>query len=306
MKKASVILSSALVLGTLLAGCGNNNNAGNAAATTAPAAATTAPAADATNAPAANAGTETGKYQDGTYYGTVDVDAETGWQTFVLLTVEGGKITKADWNAFNTKTAGDLKKKVSEDGNYGLVKIGGAQSEWHEQAAKAEAFLIEKQDPAALAFDAEGHTDAVSGVSVHVSDFVGAAQAALAAGPVQVGPYKDGGYKAEGEMDAESGWKSTVAVSVAGGNVVAVNFSGVNAAGDDKKQYSVDGKYGMKAGGASAEWHEEIALAEKYFLENKGTAPTLDAEGKTDAISGVSIHVGEYFTLAQKALEGAK
>lgn len=111
MKKASVILSSALVLGTLLAGCGNNNNAGNAAATNAPAAATTAPAADATNAPAANAGTETGKYQDGTYYGTVDVDAETGWQTFVLLTVEGGKITKADWNAFNTKTAGDLKKK---------------------------------------------------------------------------------------------------------------------------------------------------------------------------------------------------
>lgn len=109
MKKASVILSSALVLGTLLAGCGNNN-AGNAAATNVPAA-TTAPATEATTAPAADAGTETGKYQDGTYYGTVDVDAETGWQTFVLLTVEGGKITKADWNAFNTKTAGDLKKK---------------------------------------------------------------------------------------------------------------------------------------------------------------------------------------------------
>ncbi|WNS41756.1 FMN-binding protein [Paenibacillus sp. MMS20-IR301] len=304
MKKASVILSSALVLGTLLAGCGNNNTADNAAATNAPAAATTAPAAEATTA--ANAGTETGKYQDGTYYGTVDADAETGWQTFALLTVEGGKITKADWNAFNVKNAGDLKKKVSEDGNYGLVKIGGAQSEWHEQAALAEAYLIEKQDPAALTVDAEGKTDAVSGVSVHVSDFVGAAQAAIAAGPVAAGPYKDGGYKAEGEMDATSGWKSTVAVSVANGNIVAVNFSGVNAAGDDKKQYSVDGKYGMKAGGAAAEWHEEIALAEKYFLENQGTAPTLDAEGKTDAISGVSIHVGEYFTLAQKALEGAK
>jgi major membrane immunogen (membrane-anchored lipoprotein) len=301
MKKASVILSSALVLGTLLAGCGNNNNANNAAAT-----ATTAPAAEATTAPAANAGTETAKYADGTYYGTVDADPETGWQTFALLTVEGGKITAADWDGFNVKNAGDLKKKFSADGKYGLVEKGGAQAEWHEQAAKAEAFLVEKQDPAAITVDTEGHTDAVSGVSVHVNDFVAAAQAALAAGPVQVGPYKDGGYTAEGEMDADSGWKSTVALTVAGGNIVAANFSGVNAAGDDKKQYSVDGKYGMKAGGASAEWHEEIALAEKYFLDNKGAAPTLDAEGKTDAISGVSIHVGEYFTLAEKALEGAK
>lgn len=207
MKKASVILSSALVLGTLLAGCGNSNKAENAAATTAPVATATA-ATEATTAPAA----ETGKYQDGTYYGTVDADPETGWQTFTQLTVEGGKITKADWNAFNVKKAGDLKKKVSEDGNYGLVKIGGAKSEWHEQAALAEAYLIEKQDPAALTVNAEGKTDAISGVSVHVSDFVGAAQAALAAGPAQAGPYKDGGYTAEGEMDATSGWKSTVAL----------------------------------------------------------------------------------------------
>ncbi|WP_379158363.1 FMN-binding protein [Paenibacillus sp. sgz5001063] len=301
MKKASVILSSALVLGTLLAGCGNNNDGKNAAATNAPVESTAPAATDAGTATA-----ETGKYQDGTYYGTAPADEKTGWQSFVLLTVEGGKITKADWDAFNVKNAGDLKKKVSEDGKYGLVSKGGGQAEWHEQAAKAEAFLIEKQDPAAVVVNAEGKTDAISGVSVGVSDFVAASQAALAAGPTEVGPYKDGGYTAEGEMDAESGWKSTVAITVAGGNIVAANFSGVNAAGDDKKQYSVDGKYGMKAGGAAAEWHEEIALAEKYFLDNKGAAPTMDAEGKTDAISGVSIHVGEYFTLAEKALEGAK
>ncbi|WP_151735716.1 FMN-binding protein [Paenibacillus tengchongensis] len=302
MKKASVILSSALVLGTLLAGCGDNNNAANNAAGNT---ATNAPAAS--EAPATNSGNtaETGQYQDGTYFATVPVDAETGWQTFALLTVEGGKITAADWNAFNVNNAGDLKKKVSEDGKYGLVEKGGAQAEWHEQAAKAEAFLIEKQDPAAIAFDGEGHTDAVSGVSVHVNDFVEAATAALAAGPVEVGPYKDGGYHAEGEMDADSGWKSTVDVTVAGGNVVAVKFSGLNANNEDKKQYSIDGKYGMKAGGASAEWHEEIEKAEDYYLQN-GAAPTLDAEGKTDAISGVSIHVGEYFTLVEKALEGAK
>lgn len=107
MKKASVILSSALVLGTLLAGCGNNNDANNAAPTNAPVE-TTAPA---TNSGSNTAGTETGKYKDGTYFGTIEADAETGWQTYALLTVEGGKITKADWNAFNVKNAGDLKKK---------------------------------------------------------------------------------------------------------------------------------------------------------------------------------------------------
>ncbi|WP_379127942.1 FMN-binding protein [Paenibacillus sp. sgz500958] len=300
MKKASLILSSALVLG-LLAGCGNNNN--NAPAATNAPAETAAPAANAGNS--ANAGTEAGKYQDGTYYGTAEADAKTGWQTYVLLTVEGGKITKADWNAFNVNNAGDLKKKVSEDGKYGMKDKGGAQGDWHEEAAKAEAFLIEKQDPAAITVNAEGKTDAISGVTMGVSDFVAAAQAALAAGPAQAGALKDGGYHAEGEMDAESGWKSTVDLTVANGKVVAAKFSGVNAAGEDKIQNSIDGKYGMKAGGAQAEWHEEIAKAVAYYLEN-GAAPALDAEGKTDAISGVSIHVGEYFTLAEKALEGAK
>jgi len=296
MKKTTAILSTALILGGLLAGCGNNANNTPAA--------TNAPKENSAAANSTNAGTETGKYKDGTYYATAEADAKTGWQTFALLTVEGGKITKADWDAFNVKTAGDLKSKVSEDGKYGM-KAGGASSEWHEQAAKAEEFLIEKQDPAAITLDAEGKTDAISGVSVHVTDFVKAAEAALAAGPVEPGTLKDGGYTAEGEMDAKSGWKSTVAVTVADGNVVAVNFSGVNAAGEDKKQNSVDGKYGMKAGGAQAEWHEEIAKAEQYYLEN-GKAPELTAEGKTDAISGVSIHVGEYFTLVEKALEGAK
>ncbi|ASA25452.1 FMN-binding protein [Paenibacillus donghaensis] len=305
MKKASVILSSALLLG-ILSGCGNNANnetaATNAPAGTNAAAETAVPAA--TDAPATDAASE---YKDGTYYGTIEADPETGWQTYTLLTVEGGKITKADWNAFNVKNAGDLKKKFSEDGKYGMKEKGGAQAEWHEQAATAEAFLIEKQDPAAITFDAEGHTDAISGVSVHVNDFVASAQAALAAGPVEAGAYKDGGYHAEGEMDAESGWKSTVDLTVANGNVVAAKFSGVNAAGDDKQQFSVDGKYGMKEkGGSQAEWHEEIAKAQDYYLQNKGVAPAIDAEGKTDAISGVTVHVGEYFTLAEKALEGAK
>ena len=119
MKKASVILSSVLALG-LLAGCGNNTD--NAATPTNAPAETTAPATN-----AGNAGTETGQYADGTYYGTAAA-ADDGWQYFAVLTVEDGKITKANWDAFNVNKAGDTKKKLSEDGVYGM-KAGGASSD---------------------------------------------------------------------------------------------------------------------------------------------------------------------------------
>ncbi|MNJ57113.1 hypothetical protein D3C77_526910 [compost metagenome] len=52
-----------------------------------------------------------------------------------------------------------------------MVANGGAQAEWHEQAAKAEQYLIEKQDPAAASFDDEGKTDAVSGVSITLKSY---------------------------------------------------------------------------------------------------------------------------------------
>lgn len=141
-----------------------------------------------------------------------------------------------------------------------------------------------------------------------VAPAASAAPSAAASAPAAEAQYKDGTYHAEGEMDAETGWKPTADVTVSGGVVTAVKFSGVDKDGNDKQQYSKDGKYGMKEKNpkAQAEWHEEIAKAEEYYLANKGAAPTFDAEGKTDAISGVSVSVGEYWTLAEKALEGAK
>ncbi|WP_327204879.1 hypothetical protein [Paenibacillus sp. DMB20] len=110
------------------------------------------------------------------------------------------------------------------------------------------------------------------------------------------------------KKDAKSGWKSTVDLTVANGKVIAAYFSGVNDNGDDKQVFSKDGKYGMKEkGGAQAEWHEQIEKAQQYFLENQGVGSlSFNDEGKTDAISGVSIGIQEYFQLAEKALEGAK
>lgn len=302
MKKASIILCSALLLG-LLAGCGAKNEANTAEpANNAPATENSANNSTA-EAPAAD-----GKFQDGLYFALDKEDPKTGWQYFVKLQVEGGKITDVEWNGTNATVPVD-KVTYSEQGKYGMKEKGNAQAEWHEQAAKAIEFLIEKQDTKAVTLDAEGKTDAISGVSIHVNELFDLADKALAAGPIEPGPYKDGNYHAEGDKFAEkSGWKETADVIVSAGNIVRVNFSGVNEAGEDKRQNSIDGKYGMVAnGGAQAEWHEQAAIAEQYLIEKQDPAAvSFNEEGKTDAISGVSISLKSYYDLAAKALEQAK
>ncbi|GGF99237.1 FMN-binding protein [Paenibacillus aceti] len=298
MKKASIILLSSVLLLGLLAGCGSSKNGGNNAASN-------TPTNNSSSNNSAGSNAEAGAYKDGVYFAKGEVDAESGWQSIMTLTVSGGKITDVEWNAISDKAPVD-KITYSKEGKYGM-KAGGAASEWHEQAEALDKFLIEKQDPTAITLNDEGKTDAVSGVSIHVGDFVNLAKAALDAGPVEVGPYKDGTYHAEGDSFSKSGWKDTVDIVVAAGKIVKANFSGVNEAGEDKKQASIDGKYGMKAGGAQAEWHEEAATAEQYLVENQdASALSFNEEGKTDAISGVTISVQSYYDLAIKALDQAK
>lgn len=298
-KKWSILLCSLMMVG-MLAACGNNNNNEAAPATTEPATSTEA---------VTPATTETqGQYKDGSYYAEGEFDAESGWKPYIVLTVKEGKIATADWNFVSSKGGPD-KKTLDKAGKYGMKAKGNAQAEWYEQAALAEQFLIEKQDPTAITLDAEGKTDAISGVSIHVNDLTTLAKKALDAGPAEPGPYKDGSYHAEADtFDADSGWKGTTDLTIANGKIIYAFFSGVNEAGEDKQAYSIEGKYGMKAnGGSVAEWHEEAQAAQAFLIEKQDpTAITLNEEGKTDAISGVTIHVSDFVTLSQKALESAK
>ncbi|WP_172198016.1 FMN-binding protein [Saccharibacillus qingshengii] len=306
-KNWSVMMCSVLLIGALSA-CGSNNE--QAETKTEPAKTETAAAANDKAAEPAAAETapaeKASELKDGMYFAQGDMDTESGWQPYVILQVEGGKITDATWSA-SSINAGPDKKTSSEEGKYGM-KAGGGSTEWHEQAEKVEQYLIDNQDPAAITTNAEGYTDVVSGVPVHVNDFTEVAAAALAAGPVEAGPYKDGAYRAEAsDFDPESGWKETADVTVAAGRIVAVNFSGINKAGEDKKTNSKEGKYGMKAGGAQAEWHEEAEKTEQYLIEKQDPAAVETKEdGTTDAISGVTIHVASYLKLAEQALAEAK
>lgn len=304
MKKASALLLSMTLMAGLLAACGGKE-AASPSPSTAP---STAPTTAASTAPSNSTAPAEGKYADGVYYAeAANFDEKSGWKEVVGLKVEGGKITSINWNALN-KDGGLDKKESSVEGKYGM-KAGGAASEWHEQAALAEAYLIEKQDPAAVALKEDGKTDAITGVSVHVSGLTELAAKALAAGPVEAGPYKDGTYKAEGkEFDAKSGWKEQATVTVLNGKILAVQWNGVHKdGGTDKIERSKSGEYGMKAGGAASEWHEQAAATEKALLEKQDPkAIAVKEDGKTDAISGVSVHVSGFLGLVEEALAQAK
>lgn len=248
-------------------------------------------------------------YQDGFYFAQEDGFAEnSGWKYMALLEVQDGEIVSAEWNGAHVNSGYD-KKYRSENGMYGMVENGGAQAPWYEQANRVEDELLRVQDPSAISYDDSGYTDAISGVSIHINEFIELAEEALSQGPTGRGPYKDGYYHAE--MDEFSnGWKYFVDLTVVGGYVVAAHWSGYPEEGDQNKyEYAKEGKYGMvENGGAQATWWEQADRTEAYLLEVQDPTAIeyLDDQGHVDAISGVSIHVKEFFTLAEEALQDAK
>ncbi|NMA68115.1 MAG: hypothetical protein GX958_01680 [Desulfitobacterium sp.] len=246
-----------------------------------------------------------GKYQDGAYYAADAVPAKNGWKYFVSMTVVNGNIVAVDWNAVDLE--GRLKDTLSEEGEYALAP--GNQGEWHEQGQKAEAYLIETQDPSAITFNDTGtKTDDIAGVSISVDSLVNLAQEALNNGPIPEGSYKDGYYYAAGD-EFSNGWKYIVNVAVKNGSIAGVGWNAISEEADasHKKWQAQEGEYAL-APGNQGEWHEQAAKAEAYLIETQDpTKITYNDSGtKTDDIAGVSISVDTLFDLAAKALEEAK
>jgi major membrane immunogen (membrane-anchored lipoprotein) len=238
--------------------------------------------------------------KDGVYFAQEDKFPDSGWKYNVTLVVKNGKITSVSWNGSNIN-AGDPKIVVSRDGRYGMEAKGGAMAPWWKQAQAVEKQLIKSQDISSITLsDKEGHTDAVSGASIHVAPFVNLVKAALAAGPVGYGPYKDGVYKAE-EAAFGHGYKYFVEVTVTSGYIVAVHWDAyAEDGGTNKAQRSKDGEYGMqKNGGSLAPWWEEARIVEDKVLNSQSV-------GQPDAISGATIGLDPFYTLLTKALTKAK
>ena len=121
---------------------------------------------------------------------------------------------------------------------------------------------------------------------------------------------KDGVYFAqETEFAKDSGWKDQVVLTVKGGKITNAIWNGTsNTGAADKLTVVAQGGYPMvKFGKAKAEWNVQAKAVQDYLLKTQDVnfSKYSDAEGRTDAISGASIHVKPFFTLAAKALASA-
>ncbi len=121
--------------------------------------------------------------------------------------------------------------------------------------------------------------------------------------------YQDGVYRAENPEFSDSGWKETVEVTIENGEVVKINWDAIYI--DDsipirKKQYSKSGLYGMLTVGAIGEWYDQATAAEQFVLEHGIDALTINSDGRTDAVSGCTIHVDEFAALYRQCLDQAK
>ncbi len=236
-------------------------------------------------------GSKAASYEDGIYFAQQTEFPKSGWKYNVTLKVEDGKIAEVVWNGSNIN-AGPDKVSVSEAGNYPMVQNGGAQADWHVQAKAVEEYF--KDNPSTEM------PDSITGATIHYNEFYELAAEALEKGPVGYGPYKDGTYSAS-DGKFHNGWKYFVDLTVTSGYVVSAYWDAVaEDGGTNKVQRSMDGEYGMVANSnAASEWHEQAQAVEKAFLESQKTAAP-------DAVTGATITYGNFYSLAEKALTGAK
>jgi major membrane immunogen (membrane-anchored lipoprotein) len=318
MKKTLILLIAIIMMVSVFAGCSKDQPAEE------PTAAATEEAAEATDAPSEETGDA--MYEDGVYFARDEISAT--WTYFVVVTVEGGKISDAYWGGTNFVPQGD-KRVLSENAQYGMVAYGGAQSYWYEQAEAAEAWLLENQDPTAFEefyTDEEGHTDSLTTdggatVSVHVLEFFTLAAEALASDPVPAGEFGDTPVVTAKGEPSDNGWQELAEFIVVNGTIVAVDFDAlytkelVTEGEDANVQYfAIDGDdataqskdqlkedYGMKAnGGSELEWYEQAELLEAYVLENQDIYALTD-EGYADGVTGVSVHANGFVELFNEA-----
>lgn len=295
MRRAFIVFTVLIVVSALFVSCGNGETEERSAE-------------QETETTTETAAAGSGDLADGVYFAMEDQFAErTGWRYNATIEVEDGEIVAAEWNGAHREN-GTNKVTRSESGEYGMVANSDAQAPWFEQAAATEEWLLENQDPSAITYtDDQGHTDAISGVSIHVVEFFDLVEEALAQGPVGYGPYEDGVYEATAAQ-ADNGWRNTVSLTVVSGYIVAAEFDALPEEGDkNKEDASIDGDYGMVANSnATVPWYEQIRSAEEWLIQNQDpSALSIADDGTTDAVSGVSISIDGHFELAAQALEGA-
>lgn len=239
--------------------------------------------------------------KDGTYEAKADAPDNNGFTDVVTVTVKDGKIAEVNWEAVGAD--GSTKSVLSENGEYVMTEDGLT---WKEQAEALAKAVVENQSLSFLNLDEQGKTDAVSGVSISIGGFTALAEKCLkeAAGITQTLELKDGTYEAKAEAADNNGFTDVVTMTVTDGKITEVNWDAVGADGSTKSVLSENGEYVMTEDGFT--WKEQAEALANALIENQSLDfLQVNEQGKTDAVSGVSISVGGFISLAEKCMNEA-
>jgi major membrane immunogen (membrane-anchored lipoprotein) len=239
-----------------------------------------------------------------------DKFGSSGWKEEVVVTVKAGKIASVVWNGVPNTGIADKLTAVAQ-GAYPMVKAGNAKAEWDVQAKTVQDYLVKTQDFGFSKYtDAEGHTDAISGASIHVKPFFDLVNKALASAAVPKGIYKKDGwyFKESADFDKSSGWKDSVLVTVVNGTIVDVLWNGTSSDKAKKSKLVEDlaGRYGMEKAAKKGAWNVQAKAVQDAIVKAQDPAKVvLKPDGTADAVSGASIHATAV-SLAIDALKTAR
>lgn len=125
---------------------------------------------------------------------------------------------------------------------------------------------------------------------------------------VSLGSVKDGYYFAQEDAFAADGWKAQAVLKVSGGKIVEATWNGVSNAAyaRDKLSQAAAGRYGLvKVSKIKAEWDAQAKATAAYLVSSQDVNfSKYGKDGKTDAISGATVAVSEFFELVREALSG--
>ena len=101
-----------------------------------------------------------------------------------------------------------------------------------------------------------------------------------------------------------NGFTDVVTMTVTDGKITEVNWDAVGADGSTKSVLSENGEYVMTEDGLT--WKEQAEALANALIENQSLDfLQVNEQGKTDAVSGVSISVGGFISLAEKCMNEA-
>lgn len=262
-----------------------------------------------------------------------DID---GAQTKINFSAEGKLVT-------DLATTFKSKQELGEE--YGMKKASGIGKEWNEQANAFAAYTVGKtvDEVKGIAVNEEGVTteaDLTSSVTIHVGDFIAGVEKAVAnakdlgaqstdklglAVSTEMSKSKDATAEEAGVAQAYSTY--SVVSTDADGKITScyidasqgeVNFDTTGAITSDLTvapltKQELGEAYGMKkASSIGKEWFEEADAFAQYVTGKTSTEVTgiaLDDKGlaaDADLISSVTVHIGPFIAIVQKAATNAK